>query len=132
METARQNYHLQRLRGGRWVTVESYETRQKALSKYAATKGRRRVVHVIREVIAMDEVGIPRRRVMRSEDMRPASDPPDTCRRVVLRFGDDGRRDCIGFYWSDHGAFYKSDGGKSRLHSVHPTHWAEFHAKETV
>ena len=51
--------------------------------------------------------------------------PPANCRRVVMRFDDDGRRDCEGFYWSPEGAWYKSEGSKARWNSVHPVRWKE-------
>jgi hypothetical protein len=51
--------------------------------------------------------------------------PPANCRRVVMRFDDDGSRDCEGFYWSPEGAWYKSEGSKARRNSVHPVRWQE-------
>ena len=52
-------------------------------------------------------------------------EPPNDSRRVRLRFGDDGERDCDGFWWSHEKAWYMSDGSKRRKNAVHPTHWAE-------
>lgn len=57
--------------------------------------------------------------------MRAVSDPPGNCRRVIMRFGDNGERDCEGFYWSAERSWYKSEGSKARRNAVHPTHWAE-------
>lgn len=42
-----------------------------------------------------------------------------------MRFGDNGERDCEGFYWSAERAWYKSEGSKARRNAVRPTHWAE-------
>ena len=54
-----------------------------------------------------------------------AKTPPDTSRSVMLRFDDDGSRDCSGFYWRAEGAWYKSLGSKARRNSVHPVAWQE-------
>lgn len=54
-----------------------------------------------------------------------ASSPPDTSRTVVLRFDEDGSRDCEGFYWRAEGSWYKSQGGKAKRNAVHPTSWKE-------
>lgn len=51
--------------------------------------------------------------------------PPLNCRRVVMRFDDDGSRDCEGFYWAAEGAWYKSEGSKARRNAVHPVRWQE-------
>jgi hypothetical protein len=129
MGANRQNFHYQRIRAGEWVTVSSHVTFASAMGRYNAARGRRRVVRVVHEVVVIDEA-TPPRRILKTEEMRPASDPPDTCRRVILRFGDDGWRDSEGFYWRPEGAWYLSEGSKARRHSVHPTHWAELTAQE--
>lgn len=51
--------------------------------------------------------------------------PPANCRSVVMRFDDDGSRDCEGFYWAPERAWYKSKGSKSKRHAVHPVRWRE-------
>jgi hypothetical protein len=51
--------------------------------------------------------------------------PPDNSRCVILRFDDDGQRDCEGFYWRAEGAWYKSAGSKARKAAVHPTKWRD-------
>lgn len=53
--------------------------------------------------------------------MRLATDPPNSSRKVVLRFGDNGERDCFGFYCAETQAWYKM----STKNAVHPTHWCE-------
>jgi hypothetical protein len=55
----------------------------------------------------------------------PASSPPDSARRVMMRFDDDGSRDATGFYWRFAEAWYKSAGSKARQESVHPVAWRE-------
>jgi hypothetical protein len=132
MGANRQNYHYQRIRAGEWATVSSHETLDNAMARYDRGTGRRRVVKVVHEVVAIDDAIDPPERVLRTEEMRPVSDPPDTCRRVILRFGDDGWRDSEGFYWRAEGSWYLSEGSKARRHSVHPTHWAETEVKETA
>jgi hypothetical protein len=127
----RQNYHYQRIRAGVWTTVSSHETLANAMARYDNGTGRRRVVKVVHEVVVIDEAKPPPR-ILKTEDMRPASEPPDTSRRVILRFGDDGWRDSEGFYWRAEGAWYLSEGSKARRHSVHPTHWAELKAQEVT
>jgi hypothetical protein len=126
----RQNYHYQRIRVGEWATVSSHETLANAMARYGSGKGRRRVVKVVHEVVAIDDDATPPQRVLRPEDLRPASDPPDTCRRVILRFGDDGERDFEGSYWRAEGSWYLSERSKSRRLCVHPTHWAELEPKD--
>lgn len=37
-------------------------------------------------------------------EFHPASDTPDNCRSVIMRFGDNGERDTEGFYWAAEGA----------------------------
>lgn len=51
--------------------------------------------------------------------------PPDNCRRVLMRFDDDGSRDCEGFYWRAERAWYRSEGSKARRNAVHPVKWME-------
>ena len=55
----------------------------------------------------------------------PYTEPPPPMKAVRLRFGDDGERDCEGFYSAAFGSYYKG-GGAFYVHAtVHPTHWAE-------
>lgn len=54
MGANRQNYHYQRIRAGEWATVSSHETLAAAMARYRATRGRRRVVKVVWEVVAVD------------------------------------------------------------------------------
>jgi hypothetical protein len=132
MGANRQNYHYQRIRAGEWTNVSSHETLENAIARYDRGTGRRRVVKVVHEVVALDEAATPPERVLRPEDLRPASDPPDTCRHVILRFGDDGERDCEGYFWRAEQSWYKSARGKWRYLAVHPTHWAELKPKAST
>ena len=52
----------------------------------------------------------------------PATFPPSDSRRVVLRFDDDGSRDCEGFYV---GSWYKSELAWRQQRAVHPVMWRE-------
>lgn len=58
-------------------------------------------------------------------EWQPAAPPPDNSRTVVMRFDDEGSRDCEGFYWRPHGCWYKSYGSKGRKAAVHPVAWRE-------
>lgn len=51
--------------------------------------------------------------------------PPSSSRCVIMRFDDDGSRDCEGFYWHSENAWYRSEGSKAKRHSVHPVRWME-------
>jgi hypothetical protein len=132
MGANRQNFHYQRIRAGEWVTVSSHVTFASAMGRYNAARGRRRVVRVVHEVVVIDEATDQPKRVLRTEEMRPASDPPDTCRHVILRFGDAGERDCEGYFWRAEQSWYKSARGKWRYLAVHPTHWAELKPKAST
>jgi len=59
------------------------------------------------------------------DEYRSAATPPDTCRSVILNFGDNGERDCVGFWWAIEKSWYKRDGSKRRSNAVHPTRWKE-------
>ena len=60
-----------------------------------------------------------------STKWHPYTEPPKSGVYVTLRFGDDGERDAIGFFYEGHGCYYKSLTAMWQRASVHPTHWAE-------
>jgi len=51
--------------------------------------------------------------------------PPDSSRNVMLRFDEDGSRDCEGFFWRAERSWYKQAGSKARRNAVHPVQWQE-------
>jgi hypothetical protein len=57
--------------------------------------------------------------------------PPEHSRVVTLRFDEGGSRDCQGFYWRPHGAFYKSKKAMKSQTPVHPIEWSEDGFDET-
>ena len=61
----------------------------------------------------------------------PYTEPPNDSRRVRLRFDDDGKRDCNGFYAAAFGGYYKGKTGFYQHSPVHPTHWAELEEEDT-
>ena len=65
-----------------------------------------------------------------TNEWQPVFLPPMNSRTVMLRFDDDGGRDCRGFYWRPEHAWYKSDGSKARRAAVHPVKWRELHTDE--
>ena len=55
----------------------------------------------------------------------PYTEPPEPMKYVRLRFGDDGQRDCNGFYSQIFGGYYRGESVMRHGCAVHPTHWAE-------
>ena len=62
----------------------------------------------------------------------PASEPPNTERMVMLRFGDDGQqRECLGYYGNWYGAWgYTYLDGRVSIGTARPTHWRELTKEE--
>ena len=57
------------------------------------------------------------------KEWMPASIPPDTSRKVMMRFGDD-QADSHGFWWRAEKNWYR-EGKTAKKHAVTPTHWKE-------
>lgn len=65
---------------------------------------------------------------MRIDEWRPWSDPPNNSRLIILRFDEDGRRDCKGRYIKQLGGYFKSD--RRGENAVHPKWWREAKGRE--
>lgn len=58
------------------------------------------------------------------DEWMPIATPPNTSRKVVMRFGNDPHADCYGFWWRAERLWYR-EGKTSKKHAVEPTHWRE-------
>lgn len=66
---------------------------------------------------------------MTESEWTPWNDPPERMKIVVLRFDDDGRRDCTGFYA---GCYYRSIEGFTTGLPVHPISWRHITEASTI
>lgn len=56
---------------------------------------------------------------------KSCTEPPDTDRLVLLRFGPHGHMDRCGRYFADIGGYSTSYESRKKLRFVHPTYWKE-------
>lgn len=63
-------------------------------------------------------------------DWIDASNPPDSDRVVVLRFGESGLHDCEGRYHAEIGGYVRRYSPAVSIWAVHPMSWREVDRRE--